>query len=137
MTDNINFQCCKGNVQILQLILQFMFLDNFSRVQCFFFKYVVWNILKSSQHIRTPVGPFKRQFHFIEIPLGQIRSDPFISNMMIPPNLCHRFEITIQRIFPFNYTSNRTLKRSTYANLLKLTFFDSTLHILQYNQQIC
>ena len=38
-----------------------------------------------SQHIKNPVGPFKRQFHFIEIPLGKIRSDPFVPNMMIPP----------------------------------------------------
>ena len=56
---------------------------------------------------------------------------------MIPPNLCHPFEIPIQRIFPINYANDLTLKRSTYANLLKLTFFDSILHMLQYNQQIC
>ena len=29
-----------------------------------------------------------------------------------PPNLCHPFEIPIQRIFPLNYANNLTLERS-------------------------
>ena len=53
-----------------------------------------------SQHIKSLVGPFKRQFHFIEIPLGKIRSDPFVPNMMIPPIFAINLKSQFREYFP-------------------------------------